>query len=478
MSVRYDSYRRVAGVSLRRGRLPRRPASAVTVVTYAAPAAQYESAIYDVSVNGKPAWTYPTSGGDHVAKFDSAFEAPVQVVVDLAADIVSGVTVGPASKAITAARTARQVTFTVDKPGRYPVVVDGDWSKPLIVVANPMLVNPPTVGTSNLTYIGPGVYTGDLVLPGSGDVFVHGGALCKSGIQVGAASPTGARITGGRIWGRGVVDSTLRTGASGPGRAFRTYNVDGLSVEGLTFVNQTHYGGAVYQSTAVNAAYCDMLSFRATAGDTPDGWDHIASSGCSFRNGFIHSYDDGLSMKWQKNGYSGDCRNNQVTDVVIVQGDGGNGIEVGWEVAPDTVGLIGDLLWQDIDIVRKTARADTNRRAAVSIHNTGPGPTRRITYRRVRVEYAQEGGLRVESFRTTDYPNSVGSGLISEITFESCTWPAGSPMSFLATGSTGSAADADAVPIGAVTMTSCQRGGAAVSLAMLARTNAPTVSVA
>lgn len=435
--------------------------SVAPVVTYTAPGAQYQSSTYTVSVNGSPAWVYPTSGGDHIVKFDSTYAGSVSVTITTAADITTSAYVGPASKSVTPTRGTRTVTFNVPGPGRYPVVVDDNWAAPLVVIANPMLINPPTASTSTLTYIGPGVYSTDLLLPGTKDVFVHGGALCASGFQVGTASPTAARVAGGKVWGRGIVDSTLRTGAAGPGRALRYYNVDGGTVEGLTFISNTNWCTAIYQSNNVNASWCDAFSYRLNNAGTPDGWDHIGSSDCTFSDGFIKSYDDGMAMKCEKNGYAGPCQRNTVSRVVLIQGDGGNALEHGYEVSSAGAD-VSDILWEDIDVVRKTTRTtDTYRRSATGVHNPGPGAIRRITFRRVRVESSMENDAMVSSFATTDYPSST-RGIIDDVLFDSCSWPGAAPMVVNAD-SSGDVTN--------VRFISCLRAGIALSASGITRTN-------
>jgi hypothetical protein len=445
------------GTWRRRGRVPILVAGAGSVVRHQLPTGAAVSSRFQVRVAGVDTGVYPTPYG-HIVRFDSDFLSPVQVVAQASTD-VSTVTVRPTPLAVTPSKSPHEFGVTVTAPGNYVVLVDG-YEDPLLIFASPLEVNPPTAATTGLTYIGPGLYSADeVVVPSGGSLYCHGGAVLASGIRRGAADPAGARVTGGKTFGRAIVDSTLRTGTDGPGRAMRHYNVDGDAVEGLTLLSHTHYAGAVYQSTNVTASRVKVLSWRVGTTGTPDGWDFIASSDCTFDDGFIRSYDDGSSIKaGPRNGYVGPALRNQVKRTVIWQGDAGNGVTVGWEV--DVAGTaVADTLWEDLDIVRKTTRADVNRRAAVGIHATGRGSVLRTTARRVRVEEVTgEHLFRIESFYSSDFP-AASRSLIDGVTIEDCYGPAGVPSIFAATGAAGGAADADVVPIVNVAVNRLKLGG-------------------
>lgn len=439
-----------------------------TVKTYAAPDHQYESADYSVEVEGKSAWVYQMAGNHHIVKFDSDFKGPVTVDVHPDEIPIESLEFAPYIPGVELNSIGRLVRIKIPQVGRYELIVDGDKGHSLMIAANPMLVGAPTRDDVGLKYYGPGVYTQDLILPKDQSIFVDGGALLMSGIQVGSASPTGARLKGARVGGRGIVDSTLRLG-SNAGRAFRAYNLDQLLLEGLTFINVVHYGGAVYQSVGVQADLCDMFSYQLNGVGTPDGWDHIASKNCSFRRGLVLAYDDGFSMKWYKNGYSGDCQDIYIGDTVIIQGDAGNAIECGHEVGTTLAGVIANIVFENLHILRKTARStDTNRRAAVGIHNTGPGPIRNVLYRNVNVDSAQENVVFITNEFYGDYPSKV-RGEVSGIRFEDCNFPENPGIIIKGTSDK---------PIGDVVFMNCSRGWDLLKPEHAVRTFAPSVIAA
>lgn len=400
------------------------PPGTASVVTYAAPSGYTPvSTQYEVIVNGSPAPVYTTPDMGHFASFDSNFSSSVPVTVNTTFDVTS-VSVSPQSDSVVASNSARSISFNVPTTGQYVVFVNGVTATPLFIFANPLEVNPPKAGDVGVTYYGPGYYDLDseIVVGAGKTLYVHGGAVIRGKVRVGASSPSTAGIDGAKVMGRGIVDSSIMTDYGRPMRIQKSSNV---SVSGLTFLGKEHWGVVGYMNTGgITIDNIKVLNWQATTSGTPDGIDMVGTQGATISNSFVRAYDDGVTIKCSKNGWSGSSADITYSNMVIYQGDGGNATEIGYE--NDTGFRIDRSTFRDIDVVRKTAKTPTHKRSALGIHLTGDSPVDTVLYDGYRVEYSEENLIYISSFYTTDYP-FVTRAPLTNVTIRNFSGPGGLP---------------------------------------------------
>ncbi len=370
---------------------------------YPAPAGITADSSYTVKIDGQNSFVYPSTFG---AFTNFSFSGgTIQVTVDTIATI-STVKIRPQRDNIQPQFTvgAKTLTFTISQPGQYSVEING-ISTPLFVFANTIDTNKPSKTDPNVMYYDGGqVYnTGEIVVPSNKTLYVEGGAVVRGKIRVGPGTPTGTAVSNVRIAGRGIVDSTL---LADPGRPVRVQKSSNVTVEGLTFLGREAWGVVTYQSSAVTYKNIKVINWRELTDTTPDGMDILGSSNVTVEDSFIRSYDDGIAVKNNKNGWVGDVDTVLIQRMVIWNGDAGNGINIGWE---NNANYIRNITYKDIDIIHKTAKTPPLNRAAISIQVVDGATISNVQYDDIRVEDAQEHLIRIGIMKNgTSLTSNVG----------------------------------------------------------------------
>jgi hypothetical protein len=389
---------------------------------------------WECAVNGQATWTYATNFGfkkmGSIASFDHDGSAPLDVVVHAPVNVTRA-WVRPASRRITPQSSGRSITFRIpaDFYGHLLVAVNSELpdNNTLLISVRPIETAP---SPSSVTrYFGPGVHNdvGVISLNSNQSLYLAPGALVRGIVRAGTGSTSGPRSSNIRIFGRGVLDSTGYT--RDPGRPMRVNRVDGCKVEGIAAIGVKHWGVVTEESTNVDYRYIAVLNDKDAAGaGTPDGWDVLGSSRVTLRDSFVRSHDDGSAIKSTKNGWKGSVSDITYERNFFVQGDGGNGIEIGYENGEGFT--TRNITYRDMDII-KTARRDPYRRSAIGVHQTGGSSLSNVLWEDIRVENTtgkvMENQLWVGSFFTSDYP-SQNRAQISNLTFRRISWPGGSPL--------------------------------------------------
>jgi hypothetical protein len=280
-----------------------------------------------------------------------------------------------------------------------------------------------------------------LALAAGESCYLHGGAYLVGKIGLGpeGASNTGPIRSNISLTGHGVVDSLGVSTGTGPGRPTRVNQVQGGTIKGPTFLNETHWAAIITESDDVLVEDVLMLSLGSGTPGTPDGIDIIGSSNVTYRRCLIRSKDDGIAVKTYKNGFGnapfwrGNVENILVEDCVFDQGDGGNGLEVGYENLNNTtdgttpvidpvtgtqVDHITGVTFRRCDIVRKTRDpAIIYRMAGLGIHLVDDVALTSVLYEDVNLEYVDgQFWIWFGSFASSDYSYASGRAQISDIT--------------------------------------------------------------
>lgn len=304
-------------------------------------------------------------------------------------------------------------------PGeKVSVEFDGDLTKPFFLfhdIPDPVS-NATYQADPNCIYYGPGTHTGqgEIVVGVGQTLFVADGARVEGYVRCGGGLSSSPRAAGTiKIRGRGIIDSTAYSG-----RPLRANKVDKIDIEGPIFVGQDAWGVVLREcGTATVSSVVDnikSINELRTAGGTPDGIDLVGCRNTTVKNSFVRSYDDGIAIKNAKDGWGGNVQDITIDNIVIWNGEGGNGVEIGYETGPSG-SWITNVNYNKLRIIHKKAKTPTYRRAAISIHNAGPCAVYDISYNDVVVEDCEENFMYFSVIQDPDYPLG-GIGSVHDIT--------------------------------------------------------------
>jgi len=172
--------------------------------------------------------------------FDMASDgSPSLVTVSLLQWTAESVEIRPVGRGIVAQLTpnARGFTFTITEPQQVCAIVNGNADKPLCFFADPAQEDPPTEGSEDLIYFGPGVhYPGQIDLTEGQTVYLAGGAHVFGQI---VAEP--AQCNGCKVLGRGVLDGwQIPISYKAHAMVDLSYSTD-VYVEGITTLDSPMY---------------------------------------------------------------------------------------------------------------------------------------------------------------------------------------------------------------------------------------------
>lgn len=376
-----------------------------------------------------PSPDYTSVKVDGVA-LTGVYQSPIGSFVSFSRDQAVQVEVTPTvlatSVAVRPYRADRMVTITNGKirfdsrPGeKVSVEYNGDLTKPIYVFHNTVdtKTNAEYQADPNCLYYGPGEHviggTGEVVVAAGKTLFIAEGGVIRGKLRCGAGTTGGSRAATIKVRGRGIIDST-DTGTGG--RPLRAQKVDGFDCEGPVFVGYDAWACVVNDCTNVDIRNIKIINYKVSPTGTPDGFDCVASSGVSLKDSFVRCYDDGVTIKNSKFGWTGNVDGVVYDNLVIWQGDGGNGVEIGWENDP-TGSYIRNVRVSNINVIRKTNKTPTNRRAVISIHLVDGGDVSDIQYRNIKTESAAEGLIHFEIFKdAASLTPDIGS--LTDVTVE------------------------------------------------------------
>ena len=413
---------------------------AAELVTYSAPGGVPASTSYSVCVSdgitNRPVFVYRYEEGSYCYFSFGGGTVIVSVTVPTNV-VVSSVDIRPKSANLKPVLAGQTIQFSLALPLNLSIEVNGR-SNPLFLFANPLEVNPPAPGTPGVVYFGPGITNlpgGQYVVPDGKTVYIAGGAIVKGKFRIGSSTPSGTGVANVSILGRGIVDSTGITNASGdpdPGRPLRINNSTNIMVDGPIFLGQSAWGLVANQSSDVTFRNTKVINWRFNGAGTPDGMDVVGSRNVTMDGVFVRSYDDGIAIKNNKFGYYGPVENVAISNAVIWSGDAGNGLEIGWETynTDTNAQYIRNILVSNSDIIHKTSRTNSpNSRAAISIHNGDNATVSHVTYQDIRIEETEENifNFRIFAGSTSECgPSPECRGKIQDILLKNVSVTGGS----------------------------------------------------
>lgn len=405
-----------------------------SVTTYSRPSGDpTPTAQWSVVVNGQSTWTHHTDRGATATWSTDA--VGVTHVEATASSARWGVTVRaqqpgmwpPEDVEVTVVGSTVSFTLPTGFTGHCYIVSNGrsTWDDVAHLSAMPLEVDPPT--PAEVThYFGPGLHTGAAIqLASDQSVYIAGGALVKRRIYAGDLNTSlRSNIS---VTGRGILDLCSGWGLTDrTAGAFLFGNVDGLTLSGFTLISRWYWAVQLYNVANVGIDWMRVFSSHVPGGTTqeeigyPDGIDFLTAQDCTIQNSYITAADDSSALKTTKYGSpAGDTDNILYTDCMIVQGEGGNGLEIGYELGTRS---ITNIVYRRIYIALSESDPAVNyRMAPMGIHNPMTAIVDGVLYEDILVEAAEtkDYDLYVGNFYISSYGASGDSnrGQVKNITY-------------------------------------------------------------
>ena len=285
-----------------------------TVLTYPAPSTETLSNDYELLADGKKVdvytarvldppfagkeWNY---GGPYsFANFD--MDGAVTVTIKSRRSLRNAVLRPQFADVRLDVRDDHTLSITLGSPRKLSVEPDGK-NGPLLLFANPLEMDPPKPGATNVIFYGPGIHQAGVVKLGSGQtLWLAGGAVLK-----GAILAQGSDI---RILGRGILDGSDYEWRKGPSTFTLGIIATNLEVNGITVRGSSHWTIVPRASRNVTVRNVKICGGRV---QNDDGINPCNSQDILISDCFIRTDDDCVALK----GLDLKTPNNHVENVVV-----------------------------------------------------------------------------------------------------------------------------------------------------------------
>ena len=294
------------------------------VITWAAPAAEVPSPDFTVTANGTPVFVYQTPVRADILRNDGMWthspgyaserasfalfdqSGPVKIQVKPTKPFTTAA-IRPERLAIPVAVKDGLIEFTLDKPRKVTVLLDGDDRSALHLLAGEPETDIPSPKDPNVLYYGPGVHeTTGLNLKSGQTLYLAGGAILRLRLKpgqegtynekwkiknhngVGVMTRDAERV---KVRGRGIIDGSLV-----PHIGYNTIRFTESSqvrVEGITLTNASNWNMVIHNSDNVEVRDLRIISGRLNS----DGINSVNSRKIRIHDCFVRNHDDSIAVK-------------------------------------------------------------------------------------------------------------------------------------------------------------------------------------
>ena len=332
-----------------------------------------------------------------MVQFD--FEGKVEMRVRVNNGTVNDVKIRPTSKGIQFTQKGNFIYFTLDKPAKLSLEVNGDKLHNLHIFANAPEKEIPDPNDSNVMYFAPGCHKPDegsdgvFTIPSNTTVylasgaFLHGKLLCKNVENV-------------RIIGRGYIME--------PYRGIEIVFSKNIEIDGITIINPTHY--TIYGGQSSGLKINNLKSFSCRGWS--DGIDLMSCSDVTINDIFMRNSDDCIAIYGHRWDYYGDTRNYRVTNAIL-WADVAHPINIGLhgDAESEKGEMIENLHFSDIDILEHD-EDDRNYQGCMAFSVSDKNFVQNVTFENIRIDDFQEGQLfNLRVLFNSKYSNAPGRGI-------------------------------------------------------------------
>ncbi|MNM08540.1 Glycosyl hydrolase family 49 [compost metagenome] len=340
-------------------------------------------------------------------------EGTVEVQVECLKQYPESVAIRPLAAAIVFGNEANRITFTLDRPCKLSLEVNGDRFHNLHLFANPFERNAPQPDDPDVLLLKPAIHrmediyrlaetplavTGQLPkvlyfapgmhyleetimrIPSNTTVYLAGGAIVVGSLVCEHAENIVIR-------GRGILylsDFHRFSAFRGIRIIFSRY----ISVEGIILLDPPHYSIYIGKSEHIRINNFKSFSTRGWS----DGIDMMASSDITIHDVFLRTSDDCIAVYGTRWDYKGDTRRVHVSDSVL-WADVAHPLMMGTHGDHQGNGdTIENVRFENIDILEHH-EPQTNYWGVMAINAGDKNTVRNIVYENIRVEDFELGQL-------------------------------------------------------------------------------------
>lgn len=331
-----------------------------------------------------------------MVQFD--FEGTVEVRVKVNNGIINDVKIRPLNKGIKYRQEGNLIYFSLDKPAKLSLEVNGDRLHNLHIFANEPEKEIPNKNDSNVMYFGEGYHKPHdapgqtFNVPSNTTVYLAPGAVVNGKFVCN-------KVENVRFIGRGIIWE--------PERGFEITFSKNVEIDGITVVNPAHY--TVYGGQADGLRIKNLKSFSCKGWS--DGIDLMSCSNVDINDIFMRNSDDCIAIYTHRWNFYGDAKNYRVTNAIL-WADVAHPINIGLHGDASGEGnVVENLYFKDIDILEHD-EDDRNYQGTMALSVSDKNLVRNLTFEDVRIENIQEGQLlNLRVLYNEKYSHAPGRGI-------------------------------------------------------------------
>lgn len=302
-----------------------------------------------------------------------SFNGAITIEVTKIGSNIGSAEIRPLSRNYQPQISGNKLTFTISKPEKLWIKMQGMYENPLFIFADEPEVNAPTGPSANVVYWGPGVHNvgKHYKLEANKTYYLAGGAYLKGSFL---SENNASNIT---VRGRGILsgEDIAHCGYNEcrfdrAAIRFQGSNNSNLEVEGITVINPAQYCLQAYGGDLET----HNVKFFGWWFET-DGW--VAGNGTSLYDSFFKVYDDVVKLYFD---------NLHIHDLVIYKQHNGAPFQLGWSSESGNDNLV-----ENIDVIYDETNwnqtgLEGNRGFISHANGNGSSTVQRMTFRNINFD--------------------------------------------------------------------------------------------
>jgi hypothetical protein len=311
-----------------------------------------------------------------MVQFD--FDAPVELRIKVNNGRVNSVKIRPSAKGIQPKVEGNIIYFTLNKPAKLSLEVNGDRLHNLHIFANEPEKEVCKKDDPGVIYFGAGVHKPEnqktgFTIPSNTTVYLAAGAVVEGKFVCDSVENV-------RFAGRGFLLE--------PERGFEITRSKNIEIDGITVINPTHY--TVYGGQTDGLKIRNLKSFSCKGWS--DGIDLMSCSNVDIRDIFMRNSDDCIAIYTHRWDFYGDAKNYNISDAIL-WADVAHPVNIGLHGNAEGAGeTIENLHFSNIDILEHD-EDDRNYQGCLAFSVSDKNSVRNVSFENVRIEHIQEGQL-------------------------------------------------------------------------------------
>ena len=337
------------------------------------------------------------------------FSGTVEISVTYLRGPVKRARIRPLSSGVIANVMGTTLNFSLLKPSKISLEVNGDIFHNLQIFADPMEGTQPDPKDPNVIFYGPGLHDiGRMLVPSGKTIYIAGGALVRGSFLM-------SHVDHVRILGRGILSQVsgssdtrrpeLRAGVSTRRDTMLIEFASDVVIDGITVLPNSY---TVLIGQSKNVTVRNIKSF--SAGGNNDGIDIFDSSHVLVDDVFLRNSDDTIAIYGHRWNYYGDTRNITVQNSML-WADVAHPILVGTHGDSDHPDTLEDLTFSNMDILDQQ-EPQLDYQGCMSLNAGDSNLIRRVKFENIRVDDFRKGQLfNLRVFYNKKYNTSPGRGI-------------------------------------------------------------------